>query len=294
MTFPISHASLPPLALVGIGVLVGTFGGLFGVGGSFIAGPMLFALGLPMNFVVGTDLASLVGTGIVAAKRHRALGNVDVKLALLMTVGTLGGVELGARLVERLVHRHAANGVLGLVSALVFFGVSLAVGLESAVAIAKGSRDDRADRSLAARWSFLRLRPLVSFPVSGLPAISVWLVIAVGFATGILSGLLGGGGGYLRMPMLVYLLGVPTHVAVGTDLFEVVLSAGYGTVSHSLKGNVDVVVALALDVGGVLGARFGTWLVRFIRGPWLRLAFAPLPALGGALLLYTLYHHGGH
>ncbi len=294
MLFPISHTALSPLGLVFIGVLVGAFGGLFGVGGSFIAGPLLFALGLPMRFVVGSDLAGLVGTGLVAAKRHRALGNVDVKLALLMTGGTVAGVEIGARLVQRLVRRRMANRLLAPVSAAIFIGVSLFVGIESAVAIARRRRGGSSEPpALALGLRLLRLRPLVSLPVSGIAEVSVWLLLAVGFATGILSGLLGGGGGYLRMPLLVYLLGVPTHVAVGTDLFEVVMSASYGTLSHALKGDVDVIVALALDLGAVLGARFGTWLVRFIRGPWLRLAFAPLPAVGGAILLYALFHRGG-
>lgn len=265
------------------------------MGGSFIAGPLLFALGLPMRYVVGTDLSSLVGTGFVAARRHRALGNVDMKLALLMTLGTMAGVETGAQLVARLARGTLANRVIGLTSVAVFFAVSLFVGIESALAIrgkgAEGSASwERAP--LIGRVAWLRFGPKVSFPVSGIAEVSLLSVLVIGFLTGIFSGFLGGGGGYVRMPILVYLLGVPTHVAVGTDLFEVVLSASYGTLSHSLKGNVDILVALAMNVGAVLGARFGSSLSQFIRGPGLRLAFAPLPAVGAALLLYTLIQRG--
>ena len=96
MDFLISGTHISPLVLVSVGFFVGVLGGFFGVGGSFIGGPALFALGVPMNFVVGTDLAHIVGKSIVAAKKHRALGNVDFKLAVLMVPGTIAGVEAGA------------------------------------------------------------------------------------------------------------------------------------------------------------------------------------------------------
>src|SRR5205085_8440763 len=105
MDFPISHTHLSPFYLVGIGFIVGLLGGFFGVGGSFLAGPALFAVGVPMNFVVGTDLAHIVGKSIVAAKRHRVLGNVDVKLGLIMALATIAGVETGARFIEELKRR---------------------------------------------------------------------------------------------------------------------------------------------------------------------------------------------
>src|SRR5881409_1898579 len=100
MDFLVSQTHLNPLYLVIIGFIIGVLGGFFGVGGSFLAGPSLFALGVPMNFVVGTDLAHIVGKSIVAAKKHRALGNVDLKLAVLMLPGTIAGVEAGAQLIQ--------------------------------------------------------------------------------------------------------------------------------------------------------------------------------------------------
>src|SRR6476646_6313937 len=109
MYFPISGAHLDPLVLVLLGFVVGVMGGFFGVGGSFLAGPALFALGVPMNFVVGTDLAHIVGKSIVAAKKHRTLGNVDFKLGFIMVIGTIAGVEAGAQVIERLKHLGQAN-----------------------------------------------------------------------------------------------------------------------------------------------------------------------------------------
>src|SRR5258708_25556459 len=105
MDFLISGTHIDPLLLVGVGFIVGVLGGFFGVGGSFLAGPALFAMGVPMNFVVGTDLAHIVGKSIVAAKKHRALGNVDFKLAALMVPGTIAGVEAGAQLIQFLKRR---------------------------------------------------------------------------------------------------------------------------------------------------------------------------------------------
>src|SRR5262249_45061801 len=113
MDFLISHTHISAYYLVGIGFVVGLLGGFFGVGGSFLAGPALFAAGVPMNFVVGTDLAHIVGKSIVAAKRHRALGNVDIKLGALMVIGTIAGVEAGAQLIQYLKRQANVDLVVG-------------------------------------------------------------------------------------------------------------------------------------------------------------------------------------
>src|SRR5258705_9398181 len=113
MTFLISGTHIDPFYLIGVGFVVGILGGFFGVGGSFLAGPALFAAGVPMNFVVGTDLAHIVGKSIVAARKHRTLGNVDFKLGIIMVVGTIGGVEAGAQIIQwlkRTAHIDAAGG----------------------------------------------------------------------------------------------------------------------------------------------------------------------------------------
>src|ERR1700761_4525855 len=98
MHFPISDTTINPFFLIGLGFVIGVLGGFFGVGGSFLAGPALFAAGVPMNFVVGTDLTHIVGKSIVASRQHRMLGNIDLKLAALMVVGTLTGSEAGVQL----------------------------------------------------------------------------------------------------------------------------------------------------------------------------------------------------
>jgi uncharacterized membrane protein YfcA len=303
MHFPISGVTISSPWLIGIGLVVGILGGFFGVGGSFLAGPALYALGLPMNFVVGTDLAHIMGKSVVAAKKHRALGNVDLKLGFIMVGGTLVGVELGAQLVQVLKRLNLTDLVLGGAFSTILIILSVFMAWESIGAlrmrrlIATGriktiKRDRIHFTAVVKKVQALRLPPYVSLPASGIAKISLWPILAVGLAGGFFSGLLGGGAGYIRMPSLVYVLGVPTHVAIGTDLFEIIISAGYGTVSHAIKGNVDILIALVMHTGAAVGAQIGAAATEKFHGPWIRLAFVPLPLLGAGLLLWELFHKG--
>src|SRR5438046_9285104 len=124
MFFPISNSHINPIYLALVGFLIGILGGFFGVGGSFIAGPALRAVGLDWNFAVGTDLAHIVGKSVVAAKRHRALGNVDLKLGLIMAVGTICGREVGAQLIHMLKRAGTVNLVVSIVSIADYLSIS--------------------------------------------------------------------------------------------------------------------------------------------------------------------------
>src|SRR6266498_2327677 len=124
MDFPISGTHIAPLYLIVVGFIIGILGGFLGVGGSFLAGPALFAVGVPMNFVVGTDLAHIVGKSIVAAKKHRVLGNVDIKLGLIMVVGTILGVETGAQGIQYLKRHANVDVVVAVAFVLVLFSIS--------------------------------------------------------------------------------------------------------------------------------------------------------------------------
>jgi uncharacterized membrane protein YfcA len=299
--FPLSQVTINPILLAGVGFLVGLLGGFFGVGGGFLAGPLMLISGVPANFVVGTDLAHMTGKSIVAARRHSTLGHVDLKLGGLMIVGTAVGIEIGAQCVEYL--DGYAPGMLE--SVLTYLYLVLLLGISGLVFV-EGFRATRvqvsekmdgsetlAVKTFSRRVWGIRLRPMVSLPVSGVESISVWPILGVGFATGVLAGMLGVGGGFIRMPALVYLLGIPTHVAVGTDLFEIVFSAGYGTVTHALKGNVDVLMALVMQTGAAIGAQLGAQGTRYVSGPRLRIAFAFLPLLGAVLLIINLLSGNG-
>jgi len=298
MDFPVAGVTVSPLLLTIIGFLVGILGGFFGVGGGFLAGPLMFWAGVPMNFVVGTDLAHMTGKSIVAARRHRALGHVDVKLGLTMVVGTVLGIEGGARLLEALKATGAIEMVIGLAYVCILLAISGFTAWESLRALRMIRKDHLAAQEvlgfepIARRAHRFHLPPTVSFPASGVTSISLWAVLGVGFATGLLSGALGVGGGFVRMPLLVYVIGVPTHVAVGTDLFEVVISAGFGTLTHAIKGNVDVLMALVMQTGAALGAQIGAVSTRFFAGPRIRLSFSALPLLGAVMVLSRLLSSG--
>jgi uncharacterized membrane protein YfcA len=292
--FPISGVTINPLLLASIGFLVGILGGFFGVGGGFIAGPLMFWAGVPMNFVVGTDLAHMTGKSIVAARRHRALGHVDVKLGLTMVIGTIVGVESGAQILEALEATGAADLVVGLTYIVILLTISLFTAWESLRALRmirkshSSTQDALGFEGITWRIHSIKLPPMVSFPVSGIGSISLWVVIGVGFLTGLLAGVLGVGGGFIRMPLLVYLVGIPTHIAVGTDLFEIVISASFGTLTHAIKGNVDVLMALVMHTGAALGAQIGAVSTRFFAGPRIRLFFSGLPLLGALMVLIRL------
>lgn len=296
MTFPISGVHLNPAILILVGFVVGIFGGFFGVGGSFIAGPALFELGLPMNFVVGTDLAHLVGKSLVAARRHAGLGNIDLRLAGLMMISTIPGVELGARWLEQLKKTGHLTHVLGLIFVTVLIFITIFMAVEVWLTLrakrprssVRKNRDLSAFSGLAKKIQRLPFPPYVHLPKSNIERISFWSIVAVSFISGIFSGFLGGGAGYIRMPSMIYLLGVPTHVAVGTDLFEVIVSASYGTFTHALKGNVDIMIALVMHTGAAIGAQIGAQLTQYLNGVWIRMAFIPLPLIGAIMLLHRM------
>jgi uncharacterized membrane protein YfcA len=309
MDFLISNTHISPFYLIITGFIIGLLGGFFGVGGSFLAGPALFAVGVPMNLVVGTDLAHIVGKSIVATKKHRALGNVDLKLGFIMVIGTIIGVEVGAQGIEQLKQfgRASVDKVVGITFVVVLISISFFVGWESWQTIKmqrqrkldaeksgvgfqtlKAKQDESAFDHIA-RWIHkINIPPMIKLRASGIQRISLWAILLVAFVGGVFSGFLGGGAGYIRMPAMVYLLGVPTHVAVGTDLFEVVISASYGTLTHAIKGNVDIMIALVMHTGAAIGAQIGATATEYFHGPKIRLAFVPLPLIGAAIVIYGL------
>ena len=303
MFFPISNTHINPIYLAVVGFIIGILGGFFGVGGSFIAGPALRLMGVDWNYAVGTDLAHIVGKSIVAARQHRTLGNVDLRLGFIMAFGTIGGAEAGAQLIQALKRAGNVNTVVSFVAIVVYFGIAIFMLWESQKTLR--SHKKRSPKQSAARGAQLKVDhsafhpvtqmiqrikiwPMVDLPVSGIRQISLWTILLVAFVGGLFSGFLGGGAGYIRMPSMVYVLGIPTHLAVGTDLFEIVISASYGTISHAIKGNVDILIALVMHTGAVIGAQIGVVATQYFAGPKIRLAFVPLPLIGAAIVIYTL------
>ena len=226
MFFPISDAHVSSIYLAVVGFIIGILGGFFGVGGSFIAGPALRAMGIDWNFAVGTDLAHIVGKSVVAARRHRALGNVDLKLGMIMAVGTIAGAECGAQLIQALTRAGNVNAVVSYVSIIVYFGIAAFMLWESQKTLRsdKGGSapkippvkgvEPKPDRSafqpVTQTIQRLKIWPMIALPTSGIRKISLWTILLVAFVGGLFSGFLGGGAGYIRMPSMVYVLGIPT------------------------------------------------------------------------------------
>ncbi|GKZ15975.1 permease [Haladaptatus sp. W1] len=234
---------------IGFGLVIGILFGFFGMGGSFLVTPALLVFGYPAKVAVGSGLAFVFGTSVIAALRHRNLGQVDYKLALMFIVGMTSGIKVGEYVVLWLEATGMADIVVGTAYVLLLATVGLFTFRDS-----RGSDDDGAS-SLPERFEVLQIPPMVS--ISGGVEISVWLTLGIALFVGILSGFLGVGGGFLLMPAMVYVLGVPTVVAVGTDVLQITVSGGFGAFSYAQNGAVELAVVAPLLAGSALGARIG-------------------------------------
>ncbi len=290
VTMPIAGVQIlwPGLIILGLGV--GMIGGFFGMGGGWMVTPGLNILGFPMAFAIGTDIAQMAGPSLVSTLRHSKFGNVDYKLGLIMVAGTVTGFEAGAQLVmwlERIgkVDTYVRGGylvLLTLIAWLVFTDV------------ARKMKKDRQAResgrtvdalSTGIEWHKtlhkIKIPPIVYFPKAGIRC-SAWLPISVSVMTGLLAGVLGIGGGLIRMPALIYLVGCPTHIAVGTDLFEVAISGLYGAASYSYKGRTELLAAVIMLVGAAIGAQIGAVATKYVKGYGIRVFFG-IAVVGCAL-----------
>ena len=278
----------PGLIILGIGV--GSIGGFFGMGGAWMVTPGLNILGFPMAFAIGTDIAHMAGKSLISTMRHGKFGNVDYKLGFIMLFGTIIGFEIGAQMVmwlERIgsvekVVRYLYLVLLALIAWMVFADVAKKK-RKDREAVAAGRELDKLATGLEWHKTLhkIKIPPMVHFKEAQIYC-SAWLPIAVSFFTGWLAGILGIGGGLIRMPALIYFVGCPTHVAVGTDLFEVMISGLYGTGTYTYKGRTELVAAMIMLCGAAVGAQIGTVATKYIKGYGIRIAFG-LCTVGCAL-----------
>ncbi len=279
----------PSLAgLIVFGFLVGGVTGFFGVGGRLLTSPLLNALfNIPYNVAVGSDLCQMMGTSTMNILRFKRMSRIDYKLGSWMLAGTIIGVEGGVRLLELLKGAGTFNlqgksiTYLPLIMTLVYSALLLWIGMiiyrESRAVGKEGPVDGLTapyQPAMTAKLQHIQLPPMITLPVSGIEAISLWVIIGMGLATGLLVGFLGAGGGFVRMPALIYVIGCPMVVAIGTDLFESIFSLGYGTLSHSLHGNIDLILVVVLLITGNLGNQIGGVLGKRLTNPNLRQIFA--------------------
>ena len=276
---PIAGIHFNVLVLLLIGFTVGVCGGFFGIGGAWIVTPALNIFGFPMPYAIGTDLAHIGGKSIVSTIRHGKFGNVDVRLGVAMILGTTVGMELGANLVMMLERAGLAESVIRK-AYIVFLALIGGYVLYDYIShtrrqrhIAAGGPVRPAGTTVAQRLQRIRIPPMIHFKASGITC-SLWLPLFVGLTTGIVASVLGVGGGFIRMPALIYLVGCPTVVAVGTDLFEVMVTGAYGAFTYGIKGRVELIAAMWMLAAAAVGAQLGTVAVKYVRGYSIRLLFA--------------------
>ncbi len=276
---PVAGIHFNVLVLLLIGFTVGVCGGFFGIGGAWIVTPALNIFGFPMPYAIGTDLAHIGGKSIVSTIRHGKFGNVDVRLGVAMILGTTIGMELGANLVIKLEQMGLAEGMIRKMY-IVFLGAIGSYVLYDYLTHTRRQRQVKAGLEVAAtgetvaqKLQRIKIPPMVHFHASGITC-SVWLPVLVGLTTGIVAAVLGVGGGFIRMPALIYLIGCPTAVAVGTDLFEVMITGAYGAFTYGVKGRVELIAAMWMLFAAAIGAQLGTVAIKYVRGYAIRLLFA--------------------
>ena len=300
---PIAEVSVNAFLLLGLGGLVGVLSGMFGVGGGFLMTPLLFFIGIPPAVAVATEANQIVASSFSGALAHFRRKTVDLRMGTVLLIGGLIGAALGVQIFNAL----KAIGQVDLLvrlSYVVFLGI---VGglmfIESLNALRRsrkpGAKSTRRKHGLAQSLPF-KMR----FRTSGL-YISVIPPIIVGILVGILAAIMGVGGGFIMVPAMIYILGMPTKVVVGTSLFQIIFVTAFTTLLHATTNfTVDIVLAVLLLLGGVIGAQIGTRLGARLNAEQLRilLSIMVLAVCGKLALdlliqpseLYSVGAAGGH
>jgi uncharacterized membrane protein YfcA len=270
---PIAGISLDAVALLALGTVVGVLSGIFGIGGGFLLTPLLIFIGVPPAVAVASSANQLVGASVSGALAHWRRGNLDLQMAGILLIGGLAGSSLGVWLFALVRRLGQIELVISLSYAFLLSLLGVLMLAESVRALLR-RRVPGAGRKLH-QHTWLHGLPLkVRFRRSKL-YISALLPLGLGFAVGILSAVMGVGGGFVMVPAMIYLLGMPTAVVPGTSLFQIIFVAAFVTVLQSVEnGTVDVLLVLILLVGGVLGAQLGSRLGTKLRGEQMRALLA--------------------
>jgi uncharacterized membrane protein YfcA len=286
---PIAEMSVNLFLLLALGGGVGFLSGVFGVGGGFLMTPLLIFIGIPPPVAVGTQATQILASSVSGVIAHMRRGNVDVRMGLVLVAGGFVGSAFGVWLFGLL--RELGQIDLTISLAYVFFLgiVGLLMMIESVRAWFRLRR--RGGGSFTKRHRHLWLHGLpfrMRFHRSRL-YISALMPVGLGVLAGILVSIMGVGGGFVMVPAMIYLIGMPTAVVVGTSLFQIAFVTGVTTFLHAYNNQtVDVVLALALIVGGVIGAQLGSSAGAKLRGELLRILLAALVLVVCGKLAYDL------
>ena len=271
---PIAEVSVNAFLLLGLGGVVGILSGMFGVGGGFLMTPLLFFIGIPPAVAVATEANQIVASSFSGALAHLKRKTVDLKMGLILLIGGLMGAGIGLIIFNYLKSLGQVDLLVKLCY-VVFLGViGSLMFIESLRAILK-TQNGSIPKKVRRPRSFAQQLPFkMRFRTSGL-YISVIPPILVGLLVGVLSAIMGVGGGFIMVPAMIYILGMPTKVVVGTSLFQIIFVTGFTTVLHATTNyTVDIALALLLLLGGVVGAQLGSQFGTRLRAEQLRILLA--------------------
>ena len=270
---PIAEVSVNAFLLLGLGGIVGVLSGMFGVGGGFLMTPLLFFIGIPPAVAVATEANQIVASSFSGVLAHLKRKTVDLRMGTVLLIGGLIGAALGV-VVFNYLRSLGQVDLLVKLCYVVFLGI---IGglmfIESLNAIRKSKRPGA--RPTRRKHTWVHNLPFkMKFRVSGL-YISVIPPLIVGVLVGVLAAIMGVGGGFIMVPAMIYLLGMPTKVVVGTSLFQIIFVTAFTTMLHATTNyTVDIVLAVLLLVGGVVGAQIGTRIGVKIKAEQLRIMLA--------------------
>jgi len=285
---PIAEMSVNVFLLLAMGGAVGFLSGLFGVGGGFLMTPLLIFIGVPPAVAVGTEANQIVASSVSGVLAHWRRGNVDFKMGLVLLLGGLAGSTFGVGLFSLLRELGQIDLVIRL-SYVLFLGIIGMLMLYESLRSMRRRRAGQTARRKLHQHTWVHGLPLkMRFRRSKL-YISALLPMGIGFLVGVLAAIMGVGGGFIMVPAMIYLLGMPTSVVIGTSLFQIIfVTANVTFLQAYANQTVDVVLALLLLAGAVVGAQFGAKAGAKLHGEQLRGFLAVMVLMVCAKLFFDL------
>jgi uncharacterized membrane protein YfcA len=287
---PIAEMSVNALLVLGLGGIVGLLSGMFGVGGGFLMTPLLIFIGIPPAVAVGTQANQIVGASVSGVLGHWRRKNVDAKLGLVMMGGGAFGAVLGVLIFSWLSSLGQVDLVISLLYVFLLGSVGLSMLIESIRTMLQTHAAEAPVRRKLHQHNLLHGLPWkMRFPKSRL-YISAWLPIAIGAFGGVLVSIMGIGGGFLLVPAMIYLLGMPAALVAGTSLFQIIFTTAIATLLHAVTTQtVDIMLAGLLILGSAAGAQFGTVAASKLRGEQARGLMSVLVLIIAIRLAFDLF-----
>ncbi|MBX9469418.1 MAG: sulfite exporter TauE/SafE family protein [Rhizobium rhizophilum] len=286
---PIAELSVNVFIILGMGAAVGFLSGMFGVGGGFLITPLLIFYNIPPVVAVATGANQVVASSVSGAISHFRRGTLDMKLGTVLLIGGLVGATIGVFIFSWLRRLGQLDLIISLLY-VVFLGTVGGLMLaESLRALRRAARNEPAPLKRPGQHNWVHRLPFkMRFKKSKI-YLSVIPILALGFGIGILTSVMGVGGGFIMVPAMIYLLRIPTNVVVGTSLFQIIFTTAYTTIVQAATNySVDIVLAFVLMVAGVIGAQYGVRVGQKLRGEQLRALLGLLVLAVGVRLAIEL------